>query len=94
MWGPTKYYYFTSKVHSDVVCNIHCRAGLHNSESSKGQIDQHKLTVGCKSLFRGSVEEILNGQVIIRSRAFATFSATEFSRAACGPRAICCAGLL
>jgi len=34
------------------------------------------------------VEEILKGQVIIRSRAFATFSATEFSRAAC------CAGLL
>jgi len=28
------------------------------------------------------VEEILKGQVIIRSRAFATFSATEFSRAA------------
>jgi len=28
------------------------------------------------------VEEILKGQVIIRSRAFVTFSATEFSRAA------------
>ena len=28
------------------------------------------------------MEEILNGQVIIRSRAFATFSPTEFSRAA------------
>ena len=28
------------------------------------------------------MEEILKGQVIIRSRAFATFSATEFSRAA------------
>jgi len=28
------------------------------------------------------VEEILKGQVIIRSQAFATFSATEFSRAA------------
>ena len=27
------------------------------------------------------MEEILKGQVIIRSRAFATFSATEFSRA-------------
>jgi len=39
------------------------------------------------------VEEILKGQVIIRSRAFATFSATEFSRATCGPRAVCCAGL-
>ena len=58
------------------------RSGLHNSESSKGQIDQHKLAVGRKSLFRHSVEEILKGQVIIRSRAFAIFSATEFSRAA------------
>jgi len=53
--------------------------GLHNSET---QIDQHKLATGRKSLFRHSVEEILKGQVIIRSRAFATFSATEFSRAA------------
>ena len=57
-------------------------AGLHNSESSKDQIDQHKLAAGRKSLFRHSVEEILKGQVIIRSRAFATFSATQFSRAA------------
>jgi len=56
--------------------------GLHNSESSKGQTDEHKLAAGRKSLFRHSVEEILKGQVIIRSRAFATFSATEFSRAA------------
>ena len=68
-------------------------SGLHNSESSKGQIDQHKLAAGRKSLFRDSVEEILKGQVIIRSRAFATFSATEFSQAAWGPRAACCAGL-
>jgi len=68
-------------------------AGLHNSECSKGQIDQRKLAAGRKSLFRGRVEENLKGQVIIRSRAFATFSATEFSRAACGPRAVCCAGL-
>jgi len=68
--------------------------GLHNSESSKGQIDQHKLAAGRKSLFRHSVEEILKGQVIIQSRAFVTFSATEFSRAACGLRAVCCAGLL
>ena len=58
------------------------KAGLHNPESSKCQIDQHKLAAGRKSLFRHSVEEILKGQVIIRSRAFATFSATEFSRAA------------
>jgi len=40
------------------------------------------------------VEEILKGQVITRSRAFATFSATEFLQAACGPRAVCCAGLV
>ena len=58
------------------------RSGLHNSESSKGRIDQHILAAGRRSLFRGSVEEILKGQVIIRSRAFAIFSATEFSRAA------------
>jgi len=63
------------------VC-IYLKTGLHNSESSKGQIDQHKLAAGRKSLFRGSVEEILQGQVIIRSRAFAKFSATEFSRVA------------
>jgi len=68
-------------------------AGLHNSESSKGQIDQHKLAAGRESLFRHSVEEILKGQVIIRSQAFATFSATEFSQATCGPWATCCAGL-
>ena len=60
----------------------HVTPGLHNSESSKGQTDQHKLATGRKSLFRGSVEEILKGQVIIRSRAYATFSATDFSRAA------------
>jgi len=74
--------------------NKKCRAGLHNSESSKGQIDQHKLAAGRKSLFRHRVEEILKGQVITRSRAFATFSATEFLQAACGPRAVCCAGLV
>jgi len=59
------------------LCKGTSRAGLHNSESSKGQIDQHKLAAGRKSLFRRSVEEILKG----RSRAFAIFSATEFSRA-------------
>jgi len=61
---------------------LSCTSGLHNSESSKGQIDQQKLAARRKSLFRHSVEEILKGQVIIPSRAFATFSATEFSRAA------------
>jgi len=53
------------------------KAGLHNSESLKGQIDQHTLATGRKSRFGCSVEEILKGQLIIRSRAFATFSATE-----------------
>jgi len=62
--------------------NAQSVTGLHNSQSSKDQIDQHKLAADRKSLFRHSVEEILKGQVIIQSRAFATFSATEFSRAA------------
>jgi len=34
--------------HSVFDCS---RAGLHNSESSKGQIDQHTFEVGPKSLF-------------------------------------------
>ena len=81
---------FDSRVTRVIYDNTHqyCSTGLHNSESLKGQIDQHKLAAGRKSLFRHSVEEILKGQVIIRSRAFATFSATKFSRA------VCCAGLL
>jgi len=41
--------------------------GLHNSESSKAQIDQFKFSAGRKSLFRCSLEEILKRQVIIRS---------------------------
>jgi len=52
-------------------------AGLHNSESSKGQIDQHKFAAGRKSLFRCNAEEILKEQLIVRSRAFAKFSTTE-----------------
>ena len=74
--------------------------GLHNSESSKGQIDQHKLATGRKSLFRHSVEEILKGQVIIQVgllKHFLQLSSRgpqeKISRAACGPRAVCCAGL-
>ena len=51
--------------------------GLHNSESSKGQIDQHKFPAGRKSVFRCNVEEILKRQLIVRSWAFATFSTTE-----------------
>jgi len=60
------------------VCNrLFCRAGLHNSESSKGKIVLHTFAAGRKSLFRCSVEEILKEQLIIRSRAFSTFSAIE-----------------
>jgi len=97
-------------IHSQNVNNKYCivitlgkhkfaasRAGLHNSESSKSQIDQHKLVAGRKSLFCHRVEENLKGQVIIRSQAFATFFATEFSRAARKDlaghmRPACCAG--
>jgi len=50
---------------------------LHNSESSKGQIDQHKFAAGHKSLFRCSLEEIMERQLIIRSRASGKFSAIE-----------------
>jgi len=60
------------------MSNVYCRPAQLR-KLSKGQIDQHKLAAGHKSLFRHSVEEILKGQVIIRSQAFATFSATEFS---------------
>jgi len=48
------------------------KSGLHNSESSKRQIDQHKFAAGRKSLFRCSLEEIPEWQSIYRSRAFAT----------------------
>jgi len=49
------------------------------------------------------MEEILERQLLTRGRAFATFSTIEkalggpqakLSRAACGRRAVCCAGLL
>ena len=36
-----------------------CITDLHNSESSKGQIDQDKFPAGRKSLFRCSLEDIL-----------------------------------
>jgi len=32
------------------------KAGLHKSESLKGQIDQHKFAMGYKSVFRCSLE--------------------------------------
>jgi len=42
------------------------RPGLHNSESSRGQIDQHKFSAGRKSRFRCSLEEIMKRQLIIQ----------------------------
>ena len=48
--------------------NLNCfKPGLHNSESSKGQIDQHAFAAGHKILFHCSLEEILKRQTIIRS---------------------------
>jgi len=57
--------YFTpeqraSELHETIACNIswplrvknHCvRSGLHNSESSKGHIDQHKFPADRKTYF-------------------------------------------
>jgi len=48
------------------------RSGLHDSESSKGQIDQYKFRAGRKRLFGPeayvcSLEEILKRHLIIRS---------------------------
>jgi len=55
------------------------RSRLHNSESSEGQIDQHKFSAGRKSLFRCTVIWKNFGMTInyTRSRAFAIFSAIE-----------------
>ena len=57
-----------------------CRAGLHSSESSKGQIikvicrgPQKSISFRC-GRFRCSMEKILERQLLIRGRAFATFS--------------------
>ena len=38
--------------------NTGSRAGLHNSENSKGHIHQHRLALGRKSLFSYNAEEI------------------------------------
>jgi len=46
---------------------IRYAAGLLNSESLQGQIDEHKFAAGRKTLFRCSSKEILNRQLIIRS---------------------------
>jgi len=50
---------------------------MQNAESSKGRIDQHKFVADWKNLLRCCVEESLKGQLIIRNRSFAIFSATE-----------------
>jgi len=64
---------------------------MHYSQSSKGQVDQHKCTAERKSLFRCCLEEILGRQlIIIRSWAFAAFSAIEKALAG---RMLCTAGL-
>jgi len=34
-----------------LLAEVYSNAGLQNSESSKGQIDQHKFAAGRKSLF-------------------------------------------
>jgi len=52
------------------TCFLHyyCfKTGLLNSESSNGQIDQHKFAAGHEILFRYSVEKILKRQLIKRS---------------------------
>jgi len=56
------------------------RSGLRKLN---GQIDQHKFAMGCKSQFCCRAEDIMKGQFIIRSQAFATFSTTEKTLAGC-----------
>jgi len=59
------------------------RLGLHNSESSKGQIIKINLPRAAKVYlismwrFHCSMEEVLQRQLLIRGRAFATYSTIE-----------------
>jgi len=57
------------------------RSGLHNSGKLEGPNYQHKFAEGRKNLFHFNVElsmeEILEGQFLIRGRVFATFSTIE-----------------
>jgi len=59
------------------------RTGQHNSESSKGQIITVNLPRATNVYFiwmsrlRCSTEEILERQLLIRDRAFSTFSTIE-----------------
>jgi len=65
-------------------------AGLHNSESSKGQMISINLPRAAKIIFHFrvqislyiSTEEIVKRQLFIRGRAFATF--LEFEKAFAG----------
>jgi len=70
------------------------RKGLHNSESSKGRIDQLKFATGHKSLFHCSLEEILKLYYLIEVGLLQHFlQLRKLSRTAYGSRAVCCAGL-
>jgi len=61
---------------------------LHSSESSKGQVDQHKFAAGCINLFRCSWEGILERQLSEVGHLQHSLQLRKLSRAAC------CAGLL
>ena len=63
-----------------------CTSGLHNSESSKCQIDPHEFATSHRSLFYCGMEKILKQQLFIKIRAFATFSATEKALMGCKKR--------
>jgi len=60
-----------------------CKAGLHNSESSKGQIINKNLPQDAKVYiismwkFPCSMEDNVERQLLTRGRAFATFSTIE-----------------
>ena len=60
-------------------------SGLHNSESSQGQIDQHKFT-GCKCLFRCSVEAFLKYNYYLMSGFYNIFCNWE---SFCQPHVYC-----
>ena len=63
--------------------------GLYNSESSKNQIINNDLPQAANAYFISmwrfhcSMDEILKQQLLIRGRAFATFSTIEKALAGC-----------
>ena len=63
-------------------CSNPLRQACTTQKARRAKLININSPRAAKSLFRHSVKEIMKGQVIIRSRAFATFSATEFSGAA------------